>query len=230
MNGSSETRTQEPYAIRSALIQAICPAPKRYLQQLIIRFGLKTGLDIGCGVGSPLTSLRRIAGFKSVAIDADQAAIDFSRTRNLHDEYILGSFLSARFSNRFDVVVMSHVIEHFDRDNGMEVLRKAEDLANHLVYVETPFGFWEQIDNGGNPWQRHRSGWFPHDFESRGYSVFGAGLQIFGRLSHSSNWGVRETVRLVDRGTQWIVFRRPQIAREIAAMRYLDAAGNTRAI
>jgi SAM-dependent methyltransferase len=230
MFGSFNAELQEPYAMRSALIQAICPAPKRYLQQLIIRFGLKSGLDVGCGVGSPLTSLRRTAGFRSCAVDADQAAIDFSRARNFHDDYVHGSFLDVAFPKRFDVVVMSHVIEHFNRDNGMKALRKAEKLANHLVYVETPFGFWEQIDSGGSPWQRHLSGWFPHDFQSRGYSVFGAGLRIFGRLSHSNNSGAREVVRQIDRGTQWIVFRRPHIARTIAAIRYVDAGGNTRAV
>ena len=196
---------------------------------MIFKLGLKTGLDIGCGEGSPLTSVRG-TGFKSTGIEIDAKSIELARSKGLHDNYIFGDFMSVDLQRTFDVVVLSHVIEHFDRDLGWRVLQRLEQLNAHLIYVETPNGFFEQADYDGNPYQRHLSGWFPHDLQARGYTVFGSYPKWL-----AVPMGQRQVLpqflrRALGRLLQWYYFRRPTKAATIAGIRYRDRAGNLRAV
>lgn len=225
----SSGSTERPYQLRSDLVQAICPSPKRNLQRLILRLGLKTGLDIGCGSGSLLTAVRS-ATFRSTGIDASPECIERCRSADIHDEYICADFRTMPLDRTFDVVVLSHVIEHFTRDEGMDVLRCVEALAKHLVYVETPFGFLEQTDYDGNPFQRHLSGWFPADFRARGYTVFGSGPRGLTRPMGKPRFLPGPMVRTIGRCAQWFYFRRPERASTIAAIRYTDEYGNIRSL
>jgi hypothetical protein len=145
-------------------VQTVCPSPRRLVQRLIVEQGLRSGLDIGCGSSSLLSPLRN-KHFQSTALDADHETIEVCRRLNLHDYFICGEFLETDFDGQYDVVVLSHVIEHFSRELGAAVLGKVESIASRLVYVETPNGFLEQAASEGNAFQRHLSGWFPHDFE-----------------------------------------------------------------
>ena len=217
------------YPARSALVQTLCPAPKRHLQGLILKHGLKTGLDIGCGEGSPLTSLRG-SGFKSTGIDIDAKSIEQARAKGVHDDYILGDFMTMKFERAFDVVVLSHVIEHFDRDTGWRVLQRIEQISRHLVYVETPNGFLEQTAYDGNPFMRHLSGWFPHDLRSRGYTVYGSGPKWLCAPMGNKRLLPSSLRRLIARLLQWHYFRRPSKAGIIAGLRFVDRGDNLRTV
>lgn len=206
-------------------LQRVCPAPRRYVAELVTRFGLSSGLDIGCGENSLLAPLRP-RGLFSVGLDASAECIRSARDRGLHDDYICGdirAFPLDSVSPRPDVVVASHVIEHLSREEGFELLVRVEQLAGRLVYVETPYGFVEPGHYTGGAFERHRSGWFPWDFEARGYTVFGSGVR---RLRESGLPG--GFIRWVDRLCQWAIFRRPGWAGTIAAIRYCDADGRIR--
>ena len=125
-------------------------------------------------------------------------------------------------------VLLSHVIEHLDRDTGWAALPKLERIARRLVYVETPTGFLAQPAMSGNRWQRHLSGWFPHDFESRGYNVYGDGPRfLLGPMGHS-RFLPSTLARLLPRLLQFYCFRHPASAYSIGAIRYMDAEGNLR--
>lgn len=216
------------YPLRHPFIQYLCPAPKRHLQYLIMKLGLRDGLDIGCGGGSPLTSLRS-SGFRSTGIDISADAIKASRARNTHDEYIVGDFRDFRFARKFDVVILSHVIEHFTRDQGIDVIRRVESLSERLVYIETPHGFIESgcEDLDHHPHQRHLSGWFPHDFEARGYTILGSGPRWFNPAKRYSVLGGL-AVRSISRMVQWYYFYRPRRSAVIGAIRHVDERGIVR--
>lgn len=71
-----------------------------------------------------------------------------------------------------DTVFLGDVIEHLEKDEGLDLLLKTLPLVKQQVVITTPLGFFEQshpdgIDvwglHGGE-WQRHRSGWVPEDF------------------------------------------------------------------
>lgn len=187
-------------------------------------------MDIGCGAASPLTALRG-PDFRSTGIDVDPVAIARSRSIGAHDEYLLGDFRAMELGTQFDVIVLSHVIEHLERDEGMKVLGLLEVRAARLLYVETPHGFLEQLAGEECRWQRHLSGWFPNDFRARGYTVFGSGGIRGLRGSMGRAKILTEPVtRAIARATQWVVFRRPTLAGTIAAIRFRDGDGNIRAL
>lgn len=139
-----------------------------------------TVLDIGCGANSPLGKL---CGSRTlVGIDSHGPALDAARRRGTHDEYlqadVLADFdrvLACRSERDVQLVVLSHVIEHLPKRRGFELLDRLEELTQRFVLVETPNGFLPQGAEQGNEAQRHRSGWFAHDFEGLGYEVCGTG-------------------------------------------------------
>jgi hypothetical protein len=145
------------------------------IQDIIAAKHCRTGLDLGAGTVSVLTALRPT--LRSTAIDRFAPSIETSQKLGIHDEYIVGDVMTHDFGNRrFDVVVANELIEHLDKWAGWRLLERLEQLASRLILVTTPNGFVPQGAEHGNPWQRHRSGWFPHDFEGLGYTVHG----IFG--------------------------------------------------
>jgi hypothetical protein len=146
-----------------------------YIQSVISRNNCRTGLDIGCGIFSNLTSLR--PQLISTGIDAFESSIEDAKRNNLHDNYILADIMQHDFhGQKYDVVIASEVIEHFDKWNGYNLIQRMEQLATKLVIITTPNGFLMQGPEFGNPWQRHKSGWFVQDFIGLGYKVQG----IFG--------------------------------------------------
>jgi hypothetical protein len=202
------------------------------LAQLVVRFGLKTGLDIGCGENSPLAPLRA-RGFRSIGIDASPDRVESARRKGEHDEYHCGDIRTfpLRSIPPIDVVVMSHLIEHLSREQGLDLLQVAEQLAQRLVYVETPRGFMEQLHcYDGDLLQQHCSGWFPWDFEGRGYTVFGSGLGWLRARDGRSSALPEAVTRWTERLCQRLVFRRPGWGFVIAAIRYRDEHGNIRSL
>jgi hypothetical protein len=147
----------------------------RRVQGIIRRLGCRSALDVGAGTVSVLTALR--GEIHSTAIDAFAPSIEAARTAGLHDEYLLGDVMEHDLGGaRFDAVVANEVIEHLDKWKGYELLRRLDQIALKVIIITTPNGFQPQGPEYGNPWQRHRSGWFAHDFEGLGYDVEG----IFG--------------------------------------------------
>jgi Methyltransferase domain len=150
-----------------------------HLQHAIQHGGCRTALDIGCGVNSFLTPFR--PGLRTMGLDVFEEAIVQARKRNLHDDYVLADILKVSpetiiqrvGGQSFDLVTLFDVVEHFPKRQGYEVLERCERLTSKYVVVHTPSGFLEQGPEEGNEFQRHLSGWFPHDFEGLGYTVYG---------------------------------------------------------
>jgi hypothetical protein len=74
-----------------------------------------------------------------------------------------------------DSVFLIDVIEHLNKTEVIELLRRTERLARKQIIIFTPLGFIEQhtLDGGkdawgldGAAWQEHKSGWTPEDFDS----------------------------------------------------------------
>jgi len=221
----SDRRPTVLQGARRRWVQRLCPSPRRYLQDLAAGMGLETGIDLGCGETSVLAPLRA-TGFRSVGIDLSLRMARSSRARGVHDRVVVGSLGCLADGARWDVVVLSHVIEHVDREDGLGLLRWAERAARHLVYVETPHGFLPQPAAPGNPYQRHLSGWFPWDFQGRGYRVFGMGVRGLRGIGGGARLLPETLTRWVERAAQRLVYRRPSLAGTIAAIRLVDRNGD----
>lgn len=74
-------------------------------------------------------------------------------------------------SPRYDVVLAAEIVEHLPKPDGLALLseiRRTSDLA----IVTSPLGFMEQGELGGNPYQRHLSGWTDEDMRGLGWTTF----------------------------------------------------------
>lgn len=67
-----------------------------------------------------------------------------------------------------DSIYLLDVIEHMEKDVGIEVIDLMKKVARRQIVVYTPFGFMEQHEDawgyGEHDLQTHRSGWYPEDF------------------------------------------------------------------
>jgi hypothetical protein len=143
---------------------------------------IQIALDIGSGESSHLSKFR--PHIKTIGLDAH--TIEIAKKNNQHDYYIMADIIEMSVEHiqdklykiagvdKVDLVTMYGVIEHFPKYDAWEILKKVEMVSKRFVLLETPNGFVPQGPEYGNPYQRHLSGWFPHDFSGLGYTVYGS--------------------------------------------------------
>lgn len=135
----------------------------------------RTVLDVGCGVGATL--IRLCCPIK-IGIDAHRPYLENARSG---EQFIKLNFMAEHLSELFlpdslDSVTLIDVIEHFEKEVALDVLRQVEEIAAKRVIIFTPRGFFNQLEVdhyglGGESYQRHRSGWEVEDFQKLGYNV-----------------------------------------------------------
>ena len=94
-------------------------------------------LDIGCGNGGLIQILKE-RGYKNVVgLDPSETCVNTMRNKGLEAHHG-GLFSKNQLDNIFDLIILSHVLEHiYDLTNSV---RNLKELLNSegLVYVETP--------------------------------------------------------------------------------------------
>jgi len=182
-----------------------------YTRSLIERGEIETALDIGCGGWSPLTLFR--PRIRTMGLDGFAGAIEDSRKKNVHDEYLLADvlrtdpkqILERTGGKKFDLVTLYSVIEHFPKRQGWELLERCEELTSKYVLLETPNGFVEQGPEFGNELQRHLSGWFPNELEGLGYRVHGTtGTRYLRGYVAGPKYNIKGTIS-VDYALSWLL-------------------------
>lgn len=139
--------------------------------------GSASVLDIGCGSNSPIKYVQKT--FYSEGFDIYKKAIYQSKQNRIHDRYRIGNALSLERYYKpksFDIVLALDVIEHFEKEDALAMIKKMEKIARKKVIILTPNG--DQLDmichrDIENPYQKHKSGWTKKELEDLGYSVFG---------------------------------------------------------
>lgn len=82
------------------------------------------------------------------------------------------TFLKSLPDSSFDAIVLTDVIEHLEKDQGLLLIREVERVSSSIVGIFTPLGFMPQhFSSIQDTWgfeetelQTHRSGWLPTDF------------------------------------------------------------------
>jgi len=89
-------------------------------------------LDIGCGNGAVAHDLSQKAK-RVVAIDISEKNIETAKKKYGHKnlEYIIGDATIHNFSEKFDTIVLSNVLEHIK--NRIEFLNKIKNLAPKIL-------------------------------------------------------------------------------------------------
>jgi FtsZ-binding cell division protein ZapB len=73
-----------------------------------------------------------------------------------------------------DTIFLVDVVEHVEKEKGLQLLRETEKIAGKQIVIFTPLGFMaqEHLDGkdawnmNGGAWQEHKSGWLPEDFDN----------------------------------------------------------------
>lgn len=136
--------------------------------------GMESVLDVGCGDNSPLVRVKK--KFRSVGVDTFAPSIKKSKKNKIHDDYKIGDILeldSFFKPKSFDAVIALDVVEHFVKQDALNLIKSMEKVARKKVIILTPNGFAKQDAYNGNPFQEHKSGWSISDFKKLGYKIRG---------------------------------------------------------
>lgn len=142
----------------------------------------KSLLDVGCGPGEVGRVIRRHRDIYLVGVDAYIPYLDHCRKINSHDELVQCDVRKLDFEDEsFDVVLCKELIEHLEKADVYEFIRRIERIARKQIIITTPVGRYEAHACDGNDLQEHRSAWRPFELKEMGYSVRGVGLRgLFG--------------------------------------------------
>ncbi len=135
---------------------------------------VKSVLDVGCGSNSPIAKVKK--HFYSVGVDMFQPSIEKSKKAGIHDAYKQGNVLAIDRmfgKKKFDAVIALDLIEHLEKKQGYDLIKKMGTLAKKKIIIMTPNGFYKQDPYEGNTYQIHRSGWTVDDFIKLGFTVRG---------------------------------------------------------
>jgi len=108
----------------------------RFLPQWKEELGLRTALDVGCGVGYFAASLRDM-GFEVTAIDAREDNIAEARRRHPGVDFRVADVEDSQIANlgRFDLVLSFGLLYHLE--NPFRAMRSWHALAAKLLLVES---------------------------------------------------------------------------------------------
>jgi hypothetical protein len=143
---------------------------KRLLQADII-------LDIGCGI-NPQKYIRPILHICCEPFETYFSCLNENIKKKYDRIYWVIKFKWEEIIRLFphksvDSIFLLDVIEHLEKDEAIRYLKFTEFIAKKQIIIFTPYGFFPQshpdgIDAwglDGGPWQEHKSGWYPEDFD-----------------------------------------------------------------
>ncbi len=134
-----------------------------------------TVLDLGCGSNSPIGKLRKKKMF-TLGVDIFEKYIDISKKKKIHDDYLLLNILNIdkKISiNSFDCVLLLDVVEHLEKMEAIQLIKKAEKIAKKKVIISTPNEYLHQSEYSNNIYQIHKSGWDFKIFKKLNFKIYG---------------------------------------------------------
>lgn len=126
-----------------------------------------TVLDLGIEDGLTGQQLRAEFGSSICLVGVDAWEPCVKEAPDCYDSLVCGDaieFLRTLENQSVDLIVAAELIEHYDRDEGLELLNECDRVARWTL-ITTPNGFMKQGKIKDNPYQVHRSGWTMRDFE-----------------------------------------------------------------
>ena len=141
----------------------------------------KSVLDLGIGFGMNGAGVRNwldlgIEPFKTTLVGVEVFENYWNATWDLYDKVHIDdirSFLGLciEMGHKFDTIIMTDVIEHFTKEEGLKVLEMMKEVCNISCIVSTPAIWIEQGTTYGNEHETHRSLWTVEDFTELGFGV-----------------------------------------------------------
>jgi len=165
-------------------------------------------LDLGCG---PVSLLRFLKVRYSIGVDLFKPYLIEARRLSTHSEFVMANCTNLEFKERsFDVVLAFNIIEHLDKQQGLELIKKAKRWARKAVILSIPNGFTPGIMFDDNPLQLHRAGYSVKELKKLGFQVRGIGIKIPGYCRWHIVRGATYPLRII---TYW----NPSLAYDLLA-------------
>jgi len=131
----------------------------------------KTILDVGIGYGIYGPAFRQwldmgVRPYKTIIDGVEGFAEYRSAAWEEYDGIIIQDIADFNTGFKYDMIVFSDVIEHFDKLTGAHVVNKLKSFLNPggILFIGTPAVWLAQTDVHGNNLERHRSFWTLADF------------------------------------------------------------------
>ena len=175
-------------------------------------------LDVGCGIGNfakPLINENKSVFAVSYAIGVDIFLPSLLIAKKVYDDVVRCDirFLPFRHAS-CDIVLVSQTIEHLEKNDGLSLIKDLEKISKSTLIITVPVGYNpKQHLEDDNPWQLHKSAWYPDEFKACGFKVYGyAGARfLFGergeyKLKSRILWPLFFTLSLLTQCiTRWFV-------------------------
>ena len=127
-------------------------------------------LDIGCGFGQMLLSLRTKGYNNLTGIDISGEAVEFCHQNNLNVEMVTDiTDHTVQANKKYDLIIMSHVLEHIPKEKVIDILRY---IKSNLL--KTGGAFLLMVPNAQSNTGAY---WMYEDFTH--YTLFTAGSAIY---------------------------------------------------
>lgn len=151
---------------------------RRSFGNLLKRKSPVTMLDIGCGDGGGTQNLSLPKSFEITGVDIFQPYINIAKKRNLYKRIIKADVRKLSYKKKYDVVLVSHILEHMSKEDGVKLINKLENITKKRLIIISPIGDILQHDTDGNKHQVHVSSWSVEDMEKLGFNVKTQGFRL----------------------------------------------------
>ncbi len=127
-------------------------------------------LDLGIGSGSFGKRIKRRIPHPTRLTGVEVWPRYRGRKWACYDEIVIGDIRAflAEDERTFDFILLTDVLEHFEREDGEEVLAEIRHRARRAAVVSTPTTPYPQGAFLGNPYETHRCTWSQRELAARG--------------------------------------------------------------
>lgn len=142
--------------------------------RLVLLNNPKRILDLGIGNGMNGAGIRNWYSKDIELIGVEGWAKYNNPLWDVYDKVILTDIEEyIQRDEKFDFIIMTDVIEHFDLGVGYTIIERLKDMLtpNGVLIISTPAIEIEQGAYMGNEFERHRSAWNEQDFANVGMTV-----------------------------------------------------------
>lgn len=145
-----------------------------------------TVFDIGCGDGHLMSWINSKGEYQVTGVDINKQDLDLAKNRrclfkdvvSVYQDLIVLDISKKLPQKKFDVVLCSQVVEHFDKKDALKLIKRIEKLAKKRAIVATTNGFFQFDSRVPAKHDIHLSGWSPQEFLAAGFKVQGSGLKV----------------------------------------------------
>jgi SAM-dependent methyltransferase len=166
--------------MRSKLLPLLPTSTTSLLKRSIRRVGYNRAydiLDIGCGDGERIELVDPTAHYRTIGIDISSARLIRAKRRGVYQDCVACDANYIPFIKRsFTTVLCAHTIEHLEKEAGVMLISRLQEIADRQVIITTPVGYLNVDEFVEDPLMKHKSGYTPREMRSMGFYVRGQGI------------------------------------------------------